>query len=231
MRRLNLWQNDLLREIIKPALYLFAFALSGTLVLALIHSATAKQIRENERLALLRQINLLVAPEHYNNDPLADRVTLAADTMNSAEPVTVYRARQDQQPVAAIYVTTSPDGYSGKVRMVVGINADQSLAGVRVISHQETPGLGDRIDAAKDDWILEFTGKSLQNPSLDGWAVKKDGGQFDQFTGATITARAVVNAVRATLLWSQAHQAHLYAMPVETSDETGEASATEAHHE
>lgn len=217
MKLREMINDGLLREITKPALYLFAFALTGTLILALIHSATAGKIRENERLALLKQVNTLVSPERYNNDPLQDQVTLAADSMNSAAPVTVYRARRDKQPVAAIYVTTSPNGYSGKIRMVVGINADQSLAGVRVVSHNETPGLGDRIDAAKDDWILEFTGKSLQNRSLSGWAVKKDGGEFDQFTGATITARAVVNAVRSTLLWSQDNQAALYAMPTETT--------------
>lgn len=218
MRLASLWQDNLLREMIKPALYLLAFALTGTLILALIHGATAGQIRENERLELLRQVNLLVAPERYNNDPLSDRVALAADTMNSAEPVTVYRARHDDQPVAAIYITTSPNGYNGKIRLVAGINADQTLAGVRVVSHQETPGLGDRIDAAKDDWILQFAGQSLQNPPLNDWAVKKDGGQFDQFTGATITARAVVSAVRATLLWSQENQTRLYTLPAEAED-------------
>ncbi|MEZ5534123.1 MAG: electron transport complex subunit RsxG [Thiolinea sp.] len=220
MKIRNLLNDRLLREVARPALYLFLFALAGTLILAIIHSATAGKIRENERLALLKQVNTLVAPERYNNDPLQDQVTLAADTTHSAEPVTVYRARNNGQPVAAIYVTTSPNGYSGKIRMVVGINADQSLAGVRVVSHNETPGLGDRIDAQKDDWILQFAGKSLQNPSLNGWAVKKDGGEFDQFTGATITPRAVVNAVRETLLWSQDNQAGLYAMPAElNSDE------------
>lgn len=215
MKLRELFHDNLLKEVAKPALYLFIFALTGTLILALIHAATADKIKENERLALLKQVNTLVTPQRYNNDPLHDQVTLAADTMNSAAPVTVYRARRDEQPEAAIYVTTSPNGYSGKIRMVVGINADQSLAGVRVVSHDETPGLGDRIDAAKDDWILEFAGKSLQNPTLEGWAVKKDGGQFDQFTGATITARAVVNAVRSTLLWSQENQSRLYTLPAE----------------
>lgn len=207
--------NELIREIAKPAIYLFIFALAGTLILSLIHSATEGTIRENERIALLKKVNTLVPPGLYNNDPLSDRVTLPAETLNSAAPVIVYRARKDKQPVAAVYVTTSPNGYSGKIRMVIGINADQTLAGVRVVSHKETPGLGDRIDAEKSGWILEFAGKSLQNPLLNGWAVKKDGGQFDQFTGATITPRAVVNMVRSTLLWSQENQTSLYQMPAE----------------
>ena len=208
-------QNEMLREIAKPAVYLFIFALVGVLLLSLINAATQDRIAENERIALLKNVNTLVASGLYDNDPLSDRVILPADTLNSAAPVTVYRARKNEQPVAAIYVTTSPNGYSGKIRMVIGINADQTLAGVRVVSHKETPGLGDRIDAEKNDWILEFAGKSLQNPEPNGWAVKKDGGQFDQFTGATITPRAVVNMVRSTLLWSQENQSVLYQMPAE----------------
>ena len=208
-------QNEMIREIAKPAVYLFIFALAGVLLLSLINAATQDRIAENERIALLKNVNTLVASGLYDNDPLSDRVILPADTLNSATPVTVYRARKNEQPVAAIYVTTSPNGYSGKIRMVIGINADQTLAGVRVVSHKETPGLGDRIDAEKNDWILGFSGKSLQNPEPNGWAVKKDGGQFDQFTGATITPRAVVNMVRSTLLWSQENQSVLYQMPAE----------------
>lgn len=212
---INKPQNAMIREIAKPAGYLFIFALVGVLILSLIHGATEDRIAENERIALLKNVNTLVDSGLYDNDPLSDRIVLPTNTLNSAAPVTVYRARKNSRSVAAIYVTTSPNGYSGKIRMVIGINADQTLAGVRVVSHKETPGLGDRIDAEKNDWILGFAGKSLQNPQLNGWAVKKDGGQFDQFTGATITPRAVVNMVRSTLLWSQENQTSLYQMPAE----------------
>jgi len=208
-------QDPLFREIAKPAFYLFMFALVGVLILSLIHSATEGRIEENERAALLEKVNVLVKSDRYDNDPLLDQVTLPGETLGSATPVTVYRARKDNQPVAAVYVTTSPNGYSGKIRMVIGINADQTVAGVRVVSHKETPGLGDRIEAQKNNWIKEFAEKSLQNPELNGWAVKKDGGQFDQFTGATITPRAVVNMVRSTLLWSQDNQDALFQMPAE----------------
>ena len=119
--------------------------------------------------------------------------------------------RKQNQPVAAIFTATTPDGYSGNIRLVVGINADQTLAGVRVLTHKETPGLGDWIDAEKSDWILSFSGKSLQNPKDTGWAVKKEGGEFDQFTGATITPRAVVVAVKKVLIWSGQHTDILYA--------------------
>ncbi|HPY40973.1 MAG TPA: electron transport complex subunit RsxG [Thiolinea sp.] len=203
--------NALVREISKPTLLLAGFAVAGTLLLAGVHSLTAKQIAEGERLGLLKRINTLVEASRYDNNPLEDRISLPPAELNSSEPVLVYRLRKQNQPVAAIFTTTTPDGYSGNIRLVVGVNADQTLAGVRVLAHKETPGLGDWIDVEKSDWILGFAGKSLQNPKYTSWAVKKDGGEFDQFTGATITPRAVVTAVKQVLVWSGQHTETLYA--------------------
>jgi electron transport complex protein RnfG len=203
--------NELVREISKPTLLLAGFALAGTLLLAGVHSLTAKQIAESERQTLLTRINALVDANRYDNNPLSDTLSLAPSELNSAEPVLVYRLRKQNQPVAAIFTTTTPDGYSGNIRIAVGVNADQTLAGVRILAHKETPGLGDWIDVDKSDWILGFSGKSLQDPAESAWAVKKDGGEFDQFTGATITPRAVVAAVKQVLLWSAQHQDRLYA--------------------
>ena len=203
--------NALIREISKPTLLLAGFAVAGTLLLAGVHSLTAKQIAEGERLGLLKRINTLVEASRYDNNPLEDKISLPPAELNSSEPVLVYRLRKQNQPVAAIFTTTTPDGYSGNIRLVVGVNADQTLAGVRVLAHKETPGLGDWIDVEKSDWILGFAGKSLQNPKDTGWSVKKDGGEFDQFTGATITPRAVVAAVKQVLVWSGQHTETLYA--------------------
>lgn len=203
--------NALIREISKPTLLLAGFAVAGTLLLAGVHSLTAKQIAEGERLGLLKRINTLVEASRYDNNPLEDKISLPPAELNSSEPVLVYRLRKHNQPVAAIFTTTTPDGYSGNIRLVVGVNADQTLAGVRVLAHKETPGLGDWIDVEKSDWILGFAGKSLQNPKDTGWSVKKDGGEFDQFTGATITPRAVVTAVKQVLVWSGQHTDTLYA--------------------
>ena len=144
------------------------------------------------------------------DDLLTSKLTLPAAAFGSAEEVTVYRAIKQGVPVAALFIVTAPDGYSGKIRMVVGVRADQTLAGVRVLEQHETPGLGDKIDADKHDWILGFADKSLQNPAPNQWAVRKDGGEFDQFTGATITPRAVVGAVKRTLEWSQQHFSSLF---------------------
>jgi electron transport complex protein RnfG len=127
----------------------------------------------------------------------------------------VYRARKQNQPVATIFQVTAPDGYSGNIRLLVGVNSDQSLAGVRVLAHKETPGLGDKIEIEKADWIKQFTGKSLINPSESQWAVKKDGGEFDQFSGATITPRAVVNQTKRVLVWAQSHLNEAFNAPAQ----------------
>ncbi|QTR47574.1 electron transport complex subunit RsxG [Thiothrix litoralis] len=194
-----------LKDILQSGAFLAGFALLGALALAFVHDLTLPKVEANERASTLKQLNVLVPASSYNNDLLANTLTLPAANFGSAEDVVVYRASKQGVPVAALFIVTAPDGYSGKIRMVVGIKADQTLAGVRVLSHKETPGLGDKVDAEKNSWILGFANKSLQNPTLEGWAVRKDGGEFDQFTGATITPRAVVKAVKRTLEWSQQH--------------------------
>ena len=205
--------RELLQTISRPGMILAGFALLGAITLASVYGLTRPLMEANEREAELSRMSLLVDRNLYDNDPLADQITLPAADFHSAEPVTVYRARKQGQPVAAFFKVTAPDGYSGKIALLVAIRADQSLAGVRVLKHKETPGLVDKIEEAKNPWILGFTDKSLQNPSLDGWAVKKDGGQFDQFTGATITPRAVVKQIRHTLQWSSQQLPWLFQQP------------------
>ena len=205
----GLFNNPLLNELSKPVLYLLAFALMGTLLLAGINAATKPRIAENERTSLLQRIEQLLAGQSYDNDPLLDSVTIN-DNALAGTPVTVYRLRQQNKSVAAVYDLTTPNGYSGSIRLVIGINNDQSIGGVRVVNHRETPGLGDKIELAKNDWILSFNGKSLNNPTLEQWAVRKDGGVFDQFTGATITPRAVVAAVHRTLHYAAQHHDRLF---------------------
>ncbi len=195
--------NPIFKEVAKPALLLAGFALGGAVTLSFIFGLTKPRIEENERLATLERLNALVQPQRYDNDPVRDNITLPAQDFGSAEPVTVYRARKQGQPVAAIFATTAPDGYSGNIQLLVAVNEDQTLAGVRPVAHKETPGLGDKIEPEKTDWITRFTGKALGNPPLEGWAVRKDGGKFDQFSGATITPRAVVNATKRVLVWAQ----------------------------
>jgi electron transport complex protein RnfG len=203
-----------LQQIAITAAVLLLFATIGTLLVALTYEGTRAQIAANEREALLRKLNVLVPPERYDNAIFEDTLQVTgAPLLGSMEPVTVYRARHGGEPVALVIAAVAPDGYSGSIRLLVGINRDGSLAGVRTLAHRETPGLGDRIEAQRDDWILGFAGMSLDRPPLAAWGVKRDGGAFDQFTGATITPRAVVKAVKNSLIYYRDNREALFAVP------------------
>ncbi len=190
-----------LSHILKSTYLLGGFAFLGVLLLAFTHQATQTKISDNERIALLQSLVAVMDKGSYDNDPITDQITLDASAFHSHAAVTVYRARQQKQPVAAVFVTTSPRGYAGSIKLVVGVRKDRTLSGVRVVSHHETPGLGDKMELSKSNWVLGFNNTSLQSPTKTRWGVKKDGGEFDQFTGATITPRAIVQAVRDVLLW------------------------------
>ena len=203
--------NTLLHKSGSAALVLGLFALVGTGLVAIVHGTTADRIADNERQALLHGIHALVPPTEIDNDPLADTIELTApEAFGNQQPVTVYRARKGGREIAVIFTVVTPDGYSGAIRLLVGIRADGRLAGVRVVAHRETPGLGDKVEARKSDWIRDFDNRSLRDPDSDGWAVKKDGGVFDQFTGATITPRAVVAAVHRALSYYATHREAMF---------------------
>lgn len=208
--------KDLQKHIIRVGLLLGLFAIVATTLVALTEENTREQIKENQRQALLDGINALIPHDEYDNAILQDTLTLpATEALGTEEPTSVYRARQNGEPVAAVLTVIAPDGYSGTIRMLVGIYHSGKLAGVRVIDHKETPGLGDKIDVKKDDWILQFEGLSLGKPPASKWKVKKDGGEFDQFTGATITPRAVVAAVKKSLEYFRKHRDELFAVTEE----------------
>lgn len=193
------------------ALILTNFAMLGTGLVALTYTGTKDIIAENERAALLSNLNTLVSPDHYDNSLVEDSIqVIDPEFLGTSEPVTIYRAYKNGQPVAVLATPVAPDGYGGPIKLLVGVYADGTLAGVRVLSHQETPGLGDAIEASRSDWILDFTGKSMGNPTLENWKVKKDGGVFDQFTGATITPRAVIKAVGKFLIYFKQYREQLF---------------------
>lgn len=206
------------KHIIRVGLLLGLFAIVATTLVAFTERNTREQITENERQRLLDGINALIPHEQYNNDILQDTLSWPATmALGTEAPTEIYRARLDGEPVAAILTVVAPDGYSGQIKMLVGIYHSGKLAGVRVISHKETPGLGDKIDENKSDWILQFEGLSLGDPATAKWKVKKDGGAFDQFTGATITPRAVVNAVKEALIYFRDEKKALFAPSEESS--------------
>lgn len=209
------------RQIIYTAIILLLFTVIGTSLVALTFDHTRERIAANERATLLRKLNQLVPATSYDNAMLDDRISVIDPLAPGKDKaITVYRARRGGAPVALVMTAVAPDGYSGNIRLLVGVRADDTLSGVRVVAHRETPGLGDAIDERRSDWVSGFDGTSLDNPSLDKWAVKKDGGHFDQLTGATITPRAIVKAVKRTLLYYRANRETLYsteAVPNSTS--------------
>jgi electron transport complex protein RnfG len=200
----------------KTAFTLIAFALVFTALLAYIFQITKEPIEKSEaaaRLALFRQI---VPANMHDNDILKDTLTIAPNALlGNTQPSIANRARINNAPAAIILESIAHDGYSGDIKLLIAIKYDGEISGVRVLTHKETPGLGDYIDIAKDDWIKLFDAESLTKTS-DGklaenkWKVKKDGGQFDYMAGATITPRAVVKAVHKALKYFEANRDALF---------------------
>ena len=199
------------RQILISGLFLGIFAVIGTAFVAVTEDSTREKIAENERRVLLRNLYALLPPNKLDNDIANDTRAIPASALLGTEAESlVYRARFLGEPVAVIFNTIAPNGYSGRIHLLVGIYFDGSLAGVRAVKHAETPGLGDAIELQKSDWMRGFDSRSLNNPQSGQWKVERDGGVFDQFTGATITPRAVVEAVKNTLLYYQKNAKNLY---------------------
>ena len=188
----------------KAGLSLALFALISVIFVATTNRLTANKIAENQAMMLLKALNEVAPVSSYDNDLVASKVILKAKGTGFTRDTPVYLATKNNIPATAIFEVTTLNGYSGAITLLVGVNAQQkNISGVRVIQHKETPGLGDKMETRKSNWVMDFNGKSLINPELDDWQVKKDGGKFDQFTGATITPRAIVNAIKSTLLYAQ----------------------------
>lgn len=199
------------RERVLALAVLASLAAAAAVLLVLAEDLTREQIIANERARRLEQLTT-VLPVAYDNDLLDDTVQVVdGDLLGSSEPQTVYRARRDGEPAGVIMEVVAPAGYGGPIELRVGVYPDGRIAGVRVTSHHETPGLGDGIEAGQSDWITRFAGRSLESPPSEQWTVKRDGGTFDQFTGATITPRAVVKAVHDALIYFRLHREELLA--------------------
>lgn len=184
--------------------------LLATALLVLADRVTRAPIAERRAEDLKASLAQVIPDSLHDNDLLADTLTLS---LRSGEPMTVYRAVRRGQ-ITGVAFQLSASGYAGAIDVLLGLDPGGRVLGARVLAHKETPGLGDRIEAGKDDWILAFDGRSLGDPPAERWAVRKDGGDFDQFSGATITPRAVVGALKDGLQRFSAHQDALIAPPV-----------------
>lgn len=208
-------RRTLAKASLHTAANLLFFALIGTSILAVTYNQTHDQIAQSIEAEKLKLISQIVPQASFDNDIIKDTLDIAPDALlGTGKTTTAYRARLRDQPSALVLEAVAPDGYSGKISLLVAIRANGEIAGVRVVAHKETPGLGDYIEIGKSNWIKGFDGISQARYQDADWKVKKDGGQFDYMAGATITPRAVVKAVYKTLQYFAQHRDALFAQSV-----------------
>jgi H+/Na+-translocating ferredoxin:NAD+ oxidoreductase subunit G len=206
----NNMPETILRHTTKTAVTLVAFAFIFTLLMTVVYQVTKDPIAESEAQARINLFHQVIPDDQYDNDVLNDTIPIAPNHLLGNKQQSVANiARQNGQAVAVILEAIAHDGYSGDIKLLVAISLDGTISGVRVIKHTETPGLGDYIEIVKSNWIKLFDGESLSKTSSANWAVKKDGGHFDYMAGATITPRAVVNAVHKALQYFEANKSSL----------------------
>jgi electron transport complex protein RnfG len=204
--------KTIIKHAVITALILAAFTVVGTAILSGTFEATKAPIAESERQAKLHLLSQVMPANLHDNDLLTDNLDLpATPELGLKSGAKIYRARMKGAPAGVVLEAVAPDGYSGEIKLLIGVAVDGSLTGVRVLAHKETPGLGDYIELAHGDWIKNFDGQSLAKIPDEGWKVKKDGGQFDYMTGATITPRAVVKAVHKALKYYEQSHEQLFA--------------------
>ncbi|TBR42802.1 electron transport complex subunit RsxG [Marinomonas agarivorans] len=198
---------NLIASIRKNSIGLGIFAIVTAGLIAVTHQTTKQQIDSNIVAAQLAAFTEILPASYFNNELYSSRIELAADPLLGTEaPSKAYVGRLDDAVSAIIFETVATGGYNGDLLLLVAITKDSVVTGVRIISHKETPGLGDKVDIKKSDWVRSFENVFFGQPAKAQWAVKKDGGEFDQFTGATITPRAVVRAVKNTLTYFETNK-------------------------
>ena len=208
------------RSTLQTAINLVFFAVLATAILASVFFLTRDAIKKSEDAEKMKLINQIVPATLFDNDIIKDTLTVpASELLGTEDDTTAYRARLNGQDSAVVLESVAPDGYSGRIRLILAVRANGELAGVRVVTHKETPGLGDYIELSKSAWIKGFDGKSRAVYKDADWKVKKDGGQFDYMAGATITPRAVVKAVNKALIYFEENRDKLFAAAAPKKEE------------
>jgi len=203
-----------MRRAARAVAVLVAASVVAVGLVAIVHDLAEPRIEASRQVQRLAQLTAVLGNVAYDNDPLTDTLAVRdPELLGTDETLTAHRVRRGGRTLAVLLGAVAPDGYSGAIRLLIAIGADGRVLGVRVLEHRETPGLGDFIEARRSDWIHGFAGRSLADPPSAGWKVRKDGGEFDQFTGATVTPRAVVGAVRDALTYFERHRTELLAEP------------------
>jgi electron transport complex protein RnfG len=193
---------------------LLTCVLIAAAVVAVISILTRERIKANELDWYVARLEALVPASLRDNKLIDDRIAVTApDLLGTSAPISVYRARRATKPTAAILTATAPDGYGGSIDLLVGVDYEGSLLGVDVLRHNETQGIGDGFAPHRSNWLNTLVGRSLGDPTSVRWTIRKDGGEFDQFTGASITPRAILKAVRRTLEYYSTHRERIFDAP------------------
>jgi len=207
------------RPVWKSGVTLAIIAAICTSLVALTWQFTAERIETNQRAWLERSLQPALAGLFFDSPVTESRVIIRPPhDLPGSEAIIVYRIYAGEDAVAALFVVSASDGYAGPIRLLIGVAIDGTVTGVRVLEHRETPGMGDKIEITKSDWVLQFDGHSLRDPEPGQWAILGDGGEFDQLTGASVTPRAIIKAIKETLTYFDAHRAAIFAAPAENAD-------------
>ena len=194
------------------------FAVAAVFGVRAAYDFSHGRIAMNQRARLVARLNSVLDPALLDHDLTTTRLNLSdPELLGSATPIDVFVISDQGQPVATVFASVAPHGYNAPIDLLVGVGAASSITGVRAVRYRETPGLGDMINREKSTWIEQFRGKSLVTPPREAWLVKKDEGEFDSITGATVTSRAVVTAVKNTLLYFEQHHDDIYRAAAEAA--------------
>ncbi len=201
--------------VLKSGVTLAAIGAVCAALVAITYSLTSERIAANEKAWLEKSLEPALAGLTFEGSVSESMLVIRTPhDLPGPDDVIIYRVYADDLPVAALFAVTARDGYAGAIRVLVGIEYDGTITGIRILEHRETPGLGDKIVASRSDWVFQFDGRSLGDPMLEQWALKRDGGEFDQLTGASVTPRAVIRVTKETLIYFAAHRDEIFSAPV-----------------
>jgi len=197
--------------VFKTGITLAMIAAICTALVAATFQMTIDRIAANEKALLEQSLQPALAGVFYDGDVSESRLVIPPPhELPGNDAAIIYRVFAANEPVAALFAVTARDGFSGPIRILLGVDVSGTVTGVRILQHRETPGLGDKIESSRSDWVFQFEGRSIGNPTVTAWALKGDGGEFDQLTGASVTPRAVLKAIRNTLLYFDAHRDEIF---------------------
>ena len=190
--------------------------LVAIVVVALVASLTRERIVANQHAWFVAHLDELIPPAAHDNDLFRDRIHVTAPDNLGDAPAAIYRARRNGRPVGAIIAATAPDGYGGPIDLLIAVDYTGSLLGVDVLHHSETPGIGDGFAANGSKWLHDLIGKSLDTTPPKRWTIRQDGGDFDRFTGASVTPRSILKAVRHALEYYALNRDTIFHAPAES---------------